>query len=69
MCNKVYTSFNAPTPILQPLSNMNLGYWWSLDFVGPLPITKRHKKYVLVMISTSPSRLSWWHYVTSSMKE
>jgi hypothetical protein len=29
---------------------MGLGYRWSLDFAGPLPITPRHNKYVLVMI-------------------
>ena len=32
------------------LSIIDLGYWWSLDFVKPLPITKRHNKYVLMMI-------------------
>ena len=29
---------------------MDLDYRWSLDFAGPLPITKRHNKYVMVMI-------------------
>ena len=29
---------------------MDLGYQWSLDFVEPLPITKRYNKYILVMI-------------------
>jgi hypothetical protein len=29
---------------------MGLDYRWSLDFVGPLPVTPRHNKYVLVMI-------------------
>jgi len=29
---------------------MGLGYCWSLDFVGPLPLTVRHNKYVLVMV-------------------
>ncbi len=48
--DRVRASFNAPTPILQPLPIMGLGYRWSLDFAGPLPITKRHNKYVLVMI-------------------
>ena len=50
MYDRVRASFNAPTPILQPLPIMGLGYWWSLDFAGPLPITRRHNKYVLVMI-------------------
>jgi hypothetical protein len=29
---------------------MGLGYRWSLDFAGPLPLTVRHNKYVLVMV-------------------
>jgi hypothetical protein len=29
---------------------MGLGYRWSLDFVGPLPLTIRHNRYVLVMV-------------------
>jgi hypothetical protein len=37
-------------PHLQPLPIMGLGYRWSLDFAGPLPVTPRHNKYVLVMI-------------------
>jgi hypothetical protein len=29
---------------------MGLGYWWSLDFAGPLPVTSRHNRYTLVMV-------------------
>jgi transposase InsO family protein len=29
---------------------MELGYRWSLDFAGSLPVTPRHNKYVLVLI-------------------
>jgi hypothetical protein len=29
---------------------MGLGYRWSLDLAGPLPLTVRHNKYVLVMV-------------------
>ncbi|CAM6102398.1 unnamed protein product [Calypogeia fissa] len=29
---------------------MGLGYRWSLDFAGPLPLTVRHHRYVLVMV-------------------
>jgi transposase-like protein len=29
---------------------MGLGYRWSLDFAGPLPLTVRHNRYVLVMV-------------------
>jgi hypothetical protein len=50
VCDCVRASFNAPMPQLQPLPIMGLGYRWSLDFVGPLPVTPRHNKYVLVMI-------------------
>jgi hypothetical protein len=50
VCDRVRASFNAPMPQLQPLPIMGLGYRWSLDFVGPLPVTPRHNKYVLVMI-------------------
>ena len=50
VCDRVRASFNAPTPQLQPLPIMGLGYRWSLDFAGPLPLTIRHHRYVLVMI-------------------
>jgi len=29
---------------------MGLGYRWSLDFAGPLPLTVRHNKYVLIIV-------------------
>jgi hypothetical protein len=29
---------------------MGLGYHWSLDFLGPLPLTIHHNRYVLVMV-------------------
>jgi hypothetical protein len=29
---------------------MGLGYRWGLDFAGPLPLTVRHNRYVLVMV-------------------
>jgi hypothetical protein len=50
VCDRVRASFNAPMPHLQPLPIMGLGYRWSLDFAGPLPVTPRYNKYVLVMI-------------------
>ncbi len=50
VCDRVRASFNAPTPQLHPLPIMGLGYRWSLDFAGPLPLTVRHNKYVLVMV-------------------
>jgi len=50
LCDQVWASFNAPTLHLQPLPIMGLGYWWSLDFVGPLSLTPWHNQYVLVMI-------------------
>jgi hypothetical protein len=33
-----------------PYQLWGLGYWWSLDFVGPLNLTPWHNQYVLVMI-------------------
>ncbi|OAE30677.1 hypothetical protein AXG93_1422s1010 [Marchantia polymorpha subsp. ruderalis] len=63
VCDRVRASFNAPTPELHPLPIMGLGYRWSLDFAGPLPLTTRHHRYVLVMMEHSPSGLSWWHYL------
>ncbi len=40
----------TPTPQLQPLPIVGLGYQWSLDFVGPMSLTPQHNCYVLVMI-------------------
>jgi len=50
VCDWVRASFNTPTPQLQPLPIMGLGYWWSLDFASPLSLTPWHNRYVLVMI-------------------
>jgi hypothetical protein len=50
VCDKVRALFNAPTPRLHPLPIMGLGYHWNLDFAGPLPLTVRHNRYVLVMV-------------------
>jgi len=50
VCDRVKASFNAPTPQLHPLPIMGLGYCWNLDFVGPLPLTIWHNRYVLVMV-------------------
>jgi hypothetical protein len=50
VCDRVRASFNAPTPQLHPLPIMGLGYRWNLDFAGPLPLTIRHNRYVLVMV-------------------
>ncbi len=48
VCDEVEAS--TPTPHLQPLPIMGLGYRWSLDFVDPLRLTPRYNRYVLVMI-------------------
>ena len=50
VCDWVRFSFNTLSPQLQPLPIMGLGYHWSLDFVGPLVVTPRGAKYVLVMV-------------------
>jgi hypothetical protein len=50
VCDQVHASINMPTPQLQPLPIMGLGYQWNLDFASPLNLTPRHNRYVLVMI-------------------
>ena len=50
VCDRVRSSFNTLSPQLQPLPIMGLGYRWSLDFAGPLVVTPRGAKYVLVMV-------------------
>ncbi len=50
VCDRVKASFNAPTPQLHPLPIMGLGYRWNLNFVGPLPLTVRHNRSMLVMV-------------------
>jgi hypothetical protein len=50
VCNHIQASFNAPTPHLQQLPIIGLGYWWSLDFVGPFNLTIQHNQYVFVII-------------------
>jgi hypothetical protein len=50
VCDRVTSSFNSLSPQLQPLPIMGLGYHWSLDFAGPLVVTSRGAKYVLVMV-------------------
>jgi hypothetical protein len=62
VCDRVKASFNAPTPQLHPLLLMGLGYRWSLDFAGPLPLTIRHNIYVLVMVE----HFSKWIELVSS---
>jgi len=48
----VYDRIQAsiPTPHLQTLPILGLGYKWSLDFASPLRLTPQHNRYVLVMI-------------------
>ena len=48
--DRVKSSFNTLSPQLQSLPIMGLGYRWSLDFVGPLVVTSRGAKYMLVMV-------------------
>jgi hypothetical protein len=38
VCDRMRASFNSPMPQLQPLPIMGVGYRWSLDFAGPLPV-------------------------------
>jgi RNase H-like domain found in reverse transcriptase/Reverse transcriptase (RNA-dependent DNA polymerase)/Integrase zinc binding domain/Integrase core domain len=50
VCDRVRAGFETRAPVLQPLPIMGLGYRWSIDYAGPLPITKRSNKYVCVMV-------------------
>ena len=50
VCDRVMSSFNTLSPQLMPLAIMGLGYRWSLDFVGPLVVTPRRVKYVMMMV-------------------
>lgn len=50
VCDRFRSSFNTLSPQLRPLPIMGLGYRWSLDFAGPLVVTPRGAKYVLVMV-------------------
>jgi hypothetical protein len=68
VCDRVRASFNAPMPQLQPLPIMGLGYRWSLDFAGPLPVTPRYNKYVLVMIEHFSKWIELVAYQISSVK-
>ena len=49
LCDQVRSTFNTFSPQLQSLSIMGLDYCWSLDFAGPLVVTPRRAKYVLVI--------------------
>jgi site-specific DNA-cytosine methylase len=49
-CDRVRATFNAPQPVLHPLPIQGLGYRWSVDLAGPLPVTPRGAKYVMVMV-------------------
>jgi len=42
VCDQVRASFDAPTPQLQPLPIVGLGYRWSWDFSYPLNLTSQH---------------------------
>ena len=50
VCHRVRYNFNTLSPQLQPLLIMGLGYSWSLDFAGPLVVTPRGAKCVLVVM-------------------
>ena len=60
VCDWVRSSFNTLSPQLQPLPIMGLGYRWLLDFAGPLMVTSRGAKYVLVMVEHS---IKWIEFV------
>jgi hypothetical protein len=48
--NWIHASFNEPTPNLQPIPIMGLGYQWNFNFFRPLNLNIHHNWYVVVMI-------------------
>nr|PNR26019.1 hypothetical protein PHYPA_031212 [Physcomitrium patens] len=46
----VRSRFNTLLLQLKPLSIIDLYYYWSLDFIGPLIVTSYRAKYVLIMV-------------------
>ncbi|CAI6004936.1 unnamed protein product [Closterium sp. NIES-64] len=49
-CIQNRAAFERSKAGLQPLPIVGLGYRWSLDLAGELPLTKRERRYVVVMI-------------------
>ncbi|CAI5481973.1 unnamed protein product [Closterium sp. Yama58-4] len=49
-CIRNRAAFERSKAELQPLPIVGLGYRWSLDLAGELPLTKRGRRYVVVMI-------------------
>ena len=49
-CARTKAGFRVFRKELQPLPLQGLMFRWGIDFVGPLPTTKRGNKYVLVCI-------------------
>ena len=49
-CSRVKASFSSPPPTLQPLEITGLFARWSVDLAGPLPLTRRGNRFIMVMI-------------------
>ena len=49
-CSRARATFNAKPAELQPLEIQGLFARWSVDLLGPLPLSKRGNRYVIVMI-------------------
>jgi hypothetical protein len=50
LCERVNASFTATTGTLNPLPLEGMFYRWGVDLAGPLPVTKRSNKYVMICV-------------------
>ena len=50
LCGRVNASFTAGTDTLNPLPLEGMFYRWGVDLAGPLPVTRRANKYVMICV-------------------
>lgn len=49
-CSRVNATFNAASPVLQPLPIRGIFYSWGVDLLGELPTTESGNRYVMVCV-------------------
>ena len=47
VCDRVRASFNAPSPVMNPVPINGLFYSWGVDTSGPFPTSRRGNKYIM----------------------
>ncbi len=67
VCGQVRASVNAPTPQLQPLLIVGLGYQWSWYFASPLSLTFQHNHVFWLWSNIYPS--GWCRCQIIAMRE